>query len=102
MAERDCRDWHAVHDFMPGTPPTLRVTGTCTLPAGSRCELRKHEPQGINDEDLLLDLVVHPPEGGGDGEPTDVQCSYREDTDVAYRTVSLTDGPFEIPVERVS
>lgn len=100
MAERDCRDWRAVHDFQPGTPPTLRVTGTCTLPAGARCELRQHEPQGINPDDLLLELVVHVPEGEP-GELSDVECSYRQETDAVYSTVSLTDGPYGIPVEQV-
>lgn len=102
--EYQCRDWKAWHDRMPGSPPTLHVSGTCHVhSSGWRCELRRHEPQGINPRDLLLDLVLHPPEGAAGDVEDDVECSYREDTDAEYDTVSiLPNGPASIEVEQVS
>ena len=103
--EHECRDWEAWHDRMPGSPATLRVTGTCEVPStGWRCELLRHEPPGFNPRDLLLDLVLHPPEGGMGGTMmSDVPCSFEEETDAKYDTVSiLPNGPHGIEVKEVS
>jgi hypothetical protein len=97
-----CRDWAAFHDHQPPGPPVLRVTGTCRFnTAGWSVELRRHEPQGINPDDLLLDRVVHEPEGPVADVITDVEARYEETTDHEYQTVTiLPDGP-SIPVEEV-
>jgi Domain of unknown function (DUF6438) len=59
-----CQDWAAFHDHMPPGPSVLRVQGTCRFDtAGYSVELRRHEPQGINPRDLLLDRIVTPPDG---------------------------------------
>ena len=98
-----CRDWYASHDHMPPGPQTLRVTGICTFPtAGYTVALRRHEPQGINPRDLLLDKVVTEPTGPVPDVITDVEVRYEEVTDVEYDTVTiLPDGP-SIQVQEVS
>jgi len=97
-----CHDWYASHDHMPPEPAVLRVTGTCTLPTeGYKVELYRHEPQGINPKDLLLDKVVIAPVDPVTPVRTDVEARYEETTDVEYDTVTiLPDGP-SIPVEEV-
>lgn len=96
----ECRDWSAIHDLEP-PGGTLIVSGTCTFgTTGWEVELRRHEPQGINPEDLLLDKVVHEPSGVTGQAFTDVAVRYEEQTDFNYRTVTiLPDGP-TIEVER--
>ena len=90
-----CHDWAAWHDRMPGHPAQLIVTGTCTFPtSGFEVELRRHEPQGINPRDLLLDKIVTPPSGAAADVVTDVEVRYEEITDADYDTVTiLPDGP---------
>ena len=97
-----CRDWYASHDHMPPGPATLRVTGTCTFPSTDyRVDLRRHEPQGVNPRDLLLDKIVIEPSGVVGHAFTDVDVRYEEITDVEYESVTiLPDGP-SIPVEEV-
>lgn len=97
-----CHDWYAAHDHMPPEPAVLRVTGTCTFPtAGYKVELYRHEPQGINPKDLLLDKVVIAPVDPVVPVITDVEARYEETTDFEYDTVTiLPDGP-SIPVEEV-
>lgn len=96
--EANCHDWTAVHQQEP--PSRLTVRGTCTFPTtGYSVELRRHEPQGINPSDLLLDRIVHPPTGPVADVITDVEAVYTELTDADYQTVTiLPDGP-SIPVE---
>lgn len=99
-----CRDWYASHDHMPPGPATLRVTGTCTFgTAGFEIKLCRHEPQGINPRDLLLDkIVIAPPDGSFTAQViTDVEARYEEVTDLEYDSVTiLPDGP-SIPVQEV-
>ena len=99
-----CRDWSAHHDHEPPGPATLRVTGTCSFGTpGYTIELRRHEPQGINPKDLLLDKIVIPP-GGDVGAQviTHVEARYEEITDFEYDTVTILPGGPSIPVREVS
>jgi hypothetical protein len=98
--EVDCRDWTAAHRNEPPGPSVLTVHGTCTFPtAGYSVELLRHEPQGINPLDLLLDRIVHPPTGPSAQVVTQVEAAYIEVTDVVYQSVTiLPDGPL-VPVE---
>jgi uncharacterized protein DUF6438 len=93
--EGTCHDWTAVHDHQPPGPSILRVHGTCRFnTAGFSVELRRHEPQGINPDDLLLDRIVHPPTGPVAQVVTEVEVSYSEETQFDYQTVTiLPDGP---------
>ena len=98
-----CRDWQAWHDRQPGATPTLHVTGACEFPtAGYSVVLRRHEPQGINPRDLLLDRVVDAPSGPVAEVITVVEVHYREETDVAYDTVTILPDQGSVPVEQVS
>ncbi|MFN2503363.1 MAG: hypothetical protein ABR540_03865 [Acidimicrobiales bacterium] len=78
---------------LPG-PGVLRVEGECTLDStGYEVCLVRHEPQGINPQDLLLDLQVTPPEFSGPAFTT-YPVSYEEETTVYFETVTiLPDGP---------
>lgn len=97
-----CAGWRAVHDHAPGDPAVLWVKGTCRFPdAAYTVELRRHEPQGINPGDLLLERVVHRAETGAD-VITDREVEYREETEELYETVTIRPGGPTIPVEVVS
>jgi hypothetical protein len=93
--EIGCRDWTARFLRVAGGGGVVLVTGTCTLPtSGHTVELRRHEPQGINPADLLLDLVVTEPSGPAAEVLTDVPGRYQERTDTGFGTVTiLPDGP---------
>jgi len=56
--------------------------------------LRRHEPQGINPEDLLVEKIIQEPHGPSAEVLSDVAVRYQEETDFGYRTVTiLPDGP---------
>lgn len=86
-------------------PGVLLVEGECTLSStGWTVELVRHEPQGINPRDLLLDLVVTPPSPDQAVLPvlTKYPVTYEEETTVFLRTVTvLPDGP-SIPVQIIT
>ena len=101
--EHDCKDWAAWHDRMPGVEPTLYVTGECMVPtSGSTCSLRRAEPQGINQHDLLLELVVEPPQDIDRPVLTPCPVRYEEKTRSHYDSVSIKDVQSGIPVQQVS
>jgi hypothetical protein len=90
-----CRDWEAWHDRMPGTQPTLYVRGWCTFPSEAyEVRLERHEPQGINPRDLLLDLIIREPSEPVPQVLTDKEVRYEEQTDSVYESVTiLPNGP---------
>jgi hypothetical protein len=90
-----CREWEAWHDRMPGVQPTLHVRGWCTFPSdGYDVHLERHEPQGVNPRDLLLDLVVRKPKDPAAQVVTDEEVRYEEQTDSVYEAVTiLPEGP---------
>jgi hypothetical protein len=96
--------WEAWHNREPGGAATLHVRGMCECPtAGYELALRRHEPQGVNPEDLLLDLVEREPSGGAAQVVTSVEVEYEEKSDARFATVSvLPDGPLAITVQEVS
>jgi hypothetical protein len=95
-----CRDWTAIHD--PPGSSVLRVSGVCRFPApGYSVELRRHEPQGVNPADLLLDRIVRSPAGPVAEAVTDVEVSYAEETELDYQTVTILPGGPSIKVEDV-
>jgi hypothetical protein len=98
-----CERWYAYHDFMPGSPPTLHVGGSCTAPSnGYHFLLFRAEPQGINPKILLLRLMVEEPEISNPVVTT-YDVRFREDTDMRYDSVSiLPDGPSELEIQIVS
>jgi hypothetical protein len=88
-----CHDWTAFKLRTQGARDRVVVSAVCSIRAGERIELRRHEPQGINPADLLLDLVVqrvpvlHSPVAG------QVRVVHIE-PDAGYKSVTvLPDGP---------
>lgn len=85
-----CGEWKAWHDRMPCGPPTLHVTGKCSVPTeGWKAALQQHEPQGLNPTILMLDLVVTCPEGFVAQILTELDVSWIEKTDMRYDQVSV-------------
>ena len=98
----DCHDWAAWIDRQPPGPPTLHVTGQCEFPSGGfTVELRRHEPQGFNPRDLLLDKIVTPPSGPATTAITTVEARYREDDPLDFDTVTILPNGPQILVEQV-
>jgi hypothetical protein len=90
------RDWAARLLRSAGGGGVVLVTGTCTV-RGHTVDLRRHEPQGAKQSDLLLDLLNEAP-GGAPNVLRDVPVRYEERTRTGFRTVTiLPDGP-TIPV----
>jgi hypothetical protein len=86
---------------LPG-PGVLQVEGVCTFDSsGYTVDLVRHEPQGVNPEDLLLDLVAVPPEMGNP-TITDYPVSYGEVTETYYRTVTVLPAGPTVEVEIIT
>jgi hypothetical protein len=99
VVRRD-RRWDAFHNFMPPSPPRLRVTGRCTMPTpGYTLTLTRAEPQGINPEILVLDLHVEPPSGMVTQVLTPAVAEYYEETGHFYRQVEIRPDGVLVDVE---
>ena len=89
VKQHPSRNWVAYLDHMP-PGKSVRVSGTVTFPTdGYTAVLRPREPQGINPQDLLLDLVVQEPTGGVPDVLTDVDVEYQADTTTDYTTATV-------------
>lgn len=98
QSEKKCGEWKAWHDFMPGHPPTLHVTGECNFPsAGYKVELKPRVPQGINPTIYIMDLVITP--GMGAQVPTRVPVHYTEKTKAKYTTINIQPDGVDVPVK---
>jgi hypothetical protein len=101
----ECHGWKAVLDCLPPEPPRLRVSGTCSC-SGQKLQLKRHEPQGINPDELILDLIeVHDDESAS-REAVDQVVQFREkyqDTEPIskYRTVLIMPGSIRLAVDVV-
>jgi hypothetical protein len=96
----ECGSFEAWHDWMPGKPATMHVTGEVTFPTtGYTVSLRMHEPQGTDADDLLLDLVVEEPTGPVNEVVTVVPVEFAMETDYRYTTASVIDCAMGIPVK---
>jgi hypothetical protein len=99
----NCGGWSAWHDHEPPGPPVLHVRGECEFPtAGFSVELRRHEPQGFNPRDLLLDRIVREPSGPVPQVITVVEARYREETDFEFDTVTILPDGVLLQVQEVS
>jgi hypothetical protein len=97
-----CGSWAAWHDFMPGKPPTLYVTGQCTFPTpGYTVTLRRAVPQGINPAILLLEKVVTAPTGVVPQVVTTLDVRFEEQTNERYTEVTINPDGVTVTVEIV-
>ena len=93
-----CRGWTVTRIGTPAERARLVVSAVCLAGPGERVALRRHEPQGINPRDLLLELVVYV------GPFPDIPAArparvVHVELDAGFRTVTvLPDGP-TLPVE---
>jgi hypothetical protein len=103
QAARECSEWDAWHDHMPGGPATLIVSGACKFPDDRyKVVLRRREPQGINPKDLLLELIGTEERSGTElVEETALEVRYEEQTDFEYDTVTILPDGAVIPVKEV-
>jgi hypothetical protein len=100
MNQTTSSNWKAWHDFMPGSEPTLHVTGQVTAPTtGYSASLVPHTPQGINPAIYIFDLIVIPPNPNQvvHQTVTTFDVSYEEDTRKSYSHVTIL--PDNIMVE---
>ena len=90
---------------MPGSSPTLYVTGDVTVPStGYTASLTPHQPQGINPAIYLLDLnVVGPsPDQIVHQTVTTFEVRYEEKTGTNYEQVTILPENHTVSVEIVS
>ena len=88
-----CHDWSVEPVRAVGGGPHLLVSALCAVRGGERVQLRRHNPQGFNPTDLLLELVVarspFPP-----GPATHEERIINVEPDAGYTSVTiLPDGP---------
>ena len=98
-------DWDAWHDFMPGSPPTLYITGKIVFPAaGYSAVLVRNYPGSINPTLGLYDLVVTKPNPSNDDDKGHFEedVRYSEDTTEPYQQVEIHPGDIKVPVKTVS
>lgn len=98
-----CGDWSAFLDLQPPGPPILRVRGSCTFAtAGYTATLNRHEPQGFNPRDLLLDLTVTGPSGPAAQVITEVEVRYQEEViRGGFDSVTILPNGTSVPVQEV-
>ena len=98
--------WSAWYNTMPGSPHTLHVTGTITVPTtGYHAKLTQHIPPGINPTIYLLDLIVTPPASGTIVHQTVTELSvdpYEEETENRYLQVTILPIDETVHVKTVS
>jgi hypothetical protein len=100
--ESQC-DWNTWYNTIPGSSPTLHVTGKCTFPtSGYSVKLERvevgTEPPGV----LQLRYIVEPPKGIVPQVITVEEVRYSKDTDVVYKEVQILPDNIKIPVKQVS
>ena len=96
-----CRFTAVLNRELPG-PGVLRVDGECTLPStGYQLALVRQEPQGVNPRDLLLHLVVTPPDISGPAQTT-YTVSYEEGTTSYFDTVTILPDGVSVVVQNIS
>lgn len=75
----DEKSFHARLDMMPPGPPRLIVYGTGEAPTtGWTVTLERAEPQGINPDVLILDVVAKAPDGIVAQHVTPVELRFEE------------------------
>jgi hypothetical protein len=88
-----CRDFSVVRVNIAARGPHLLVSALCLVQPGEHVQLRRHNPQGINPRDLLLELVVSRspfPDGPASRDEPIVAL----ERDLGFATVTiLPDGP---------
>jgi hypothetical protein len=102
--EGKCSDWKAWLDRMPGSEPTLRVTGKCVFPtAGYSVKLEPVEigtnPPGMLQLNRIVDFDS--PESPVPQVVTEVEVRYSEDTNAAYTEVNILPDELKISVEQL-
>jgi hypothetical protein len=96
----NCKNWKAIHNFMPPGPARLNVNGKCTFPTpGYKVVLKPKVPQGINPLILMLEKQVTPPTGIVAQVVTTIDVQFEETTNTRYTDVDI-DGTV-IKVENV-
>ncbi len=94
-------DWSAWCDRMPPGPERLHVKGTIVFPSsGYSAELVRADPQGINPDDLLLNLIISQPQEEGTTAEEKQEVSYSEEG--CFKTVTILPNGIHLDVKPVS
>lgn len=97
-----CSGWKAWLDRMPGSEPTLHVTGKCVFSTGGHLVKLERVEVGINPPGILqLNLTIDPPIGPVTQVLTTVEVHYSENTNAAYTEVNILPDDLTIPVEQI-
>jgi hypothetical protein len=100
----DSKDWKAECNHFPGSDENrwLKIRGTVILPGPNDwAELVPRAPQGANENDYLLELVVHNEPGPEVMTPYSLEYKEQPPSD-EYKTVTITpDGPAGLEVEHL-
>jgi hypothetical protein len=97
-----CSGWEAWLDHMPGSKPTLHVTGKCVFSTGGHSVKLERVEQGINPPGILqLNLIVDRPRGPVTQVVTKVEVHYSEDTNAAYTEVNILPDDLTISVKQL-
>jgi hypothetical protein len=97
-----CSNWEAWQDHMPGSEPTLHVTGECVFSTGGYSVKLERMEQGINPPGILqLNLIVNRPRDPVTQVVTKVEVRYSEDTNAAYTEVNILPEDLTIPVKQL-
>jgi len=90
---------------MPGSEPTLFVTGELTFVSpGYRARLEKLDPQDEGEGTLVLDLYIEASESSGDEDiiTEEVQeVRYEEQSNTPYQDIMIVSRT-RVPVQRTS
>lgn len=97
--ENPCSGWTAQLLTESSGMTALRVQGTCTYFPGFSVFLSRHDPQGSDPRELLLDLTVVTPPPPWSG-PSTVSVVYTLESPQSYDRVTLLPAGTSIPVER--
>lgn len=97
-------NWKAWRNVVPGSGPTLHVTGEVTVPTGGyTAKLSPQIPQGINPQIYLLNLIVTPPSPDQVVTQafTTIKVKYEEKTKTNYTKVTILPDDITVDVGTV-
>jgi hypothetical protein len=101
MTRSQCSGWKAWQDNMPGSSPTIYVTGACRFPT-TGYSVALEPVVGTNPPGLLqLEYKIHKPEDQVLQVITEVEAHYSQDTNAVYQEVQILPDNIKIAVEQV-
>jgi hypothetical protein len=96
-----CSGWKAWRSYPPSGPPILHVAAHCELPTpGHKVELVPATPQGSDATVLVLNELLHAPEGVVAQVITPFELHYKKRTRVKCKEVVINPEGTHVPVAK--